>query len=430
MGATSRARSGCWPTGAAGEPPTGEPAHEALRHDACGTPLEARWYCPTCERSVADRDVARDPFALSRRCDYALRSDHGRPALGTRDAGARPPGRCARADPAAEPPGTPAPLGPRGRPDAAPAATTCCMSVLGPDLRRDRDHGARARRAARQPARQAVRADRAAAPASSPRPTPIVRIWRSAWAWMPVDRGKGSFRLAWVVVSVIGLTALRRGRPPRADCVAGHGRTSTAGRDGRSTRPRRRVGGVPRWMAASLNFCPRCGSALCVRGQSPARTATACRAPPAATSLYVNPRLVVTTLPGHRCRRDRADPARHRARAWANGRSPAASSRSTRRSTRPRSARRCEETGLLVEPGEIVGLYTRLEAAVVTIVFEAADRRRDADADARGDRDPGLSPPRPSPGPRSRSARRPGRCATGSSCADPDVPWPERVRGV
>ena len=36
----------------------------------------------------------------------------------------------------------------------------------------------------------------------------IVRIWRSAWAWMPVDRGKGWFRLAWVAVSVIGLTAL------------------------------------------------------------------------------------------------------------------------------------------------------------------------------------------------------------------------------
>ena len=36
----------------------------------------------------------------------------------------------------------------------------------------------------------------------------IVRIWRSAWAWMPVDRGKGWFRLAWVVVSVIGLAAL------------------------------------------------------------------------------------------------------------------------------------------------------------------------------------------------------------------------------
>ena len=32
-----------------------------------------------------------------------------------------------------------------------------------------------------------------------------VRIWRSAWAWMPVDRGRGLFRIAWVVVSLIGL---------------------------------------------------------------------------------------------------------------------------------------------------------------------------------------------------------------------------------
>ncbi|HEY7969441.1 MAG TPA: hypothetical protein VID95_05545 [Candidatus Limnocylindrales bacterium] len=36
----------------------------------------------------------------------------------------------------------------------------------------------------------------------------VVRIWRSAWAWMPVDRTKGLFRLAWVVVSVVGLAAL------------------------------------------------------------------------------------------------------------------------------------------------------------------------------------------------------------------------------
>ncbi len=27
---------------------------EPLRHDVCGTPLEARWHCPTCERLVAD----------------------------------------------------------------------------------------------------------------------------------------------------------------------------------------------------------------------------------------------------------------------------------------------------------------------------------------------------------------------------------------
>lgn len=36
----------------------------------------------------------------------------------------------------------------------------------------------------------------------------IVRIWRSAWAWMAVDRGRAWFRLAWVAVSVVGLAAL------------------------------------------------------------------------------------------------------------------------------------------------------------------------------------------------------------------------------
>ena len=36
----------------------------------------------------------------------------------------------------------------------------------------------------------------------------VVRIWRSAWAWMPVDRAKGWFRLAWVGASLVGLTAL------------------------------------------------------------------------------------------------------------------------------------------------------------------------------------------------------------------------------
>ena len=32
-----------------------------------------------------------------------------------------------------------------------------------------------------------------------------IRIWRSAWAWMPVDRGRGLFRLSWVVVSLVFL---------------------------------------------------------------------------------------------------------------------------------------------------------------------------------------------------------------------------------
>lgn len=36
----------------------------------------------------------------------------------------------------------------------------------------------------------------------------VVRIWRSAWAWMAVDRARGLFRLAWVAVSLVGLGAL------------------------------------------------------------------------------------------------------------------------------------------------------------------------------------------------------------------------------
>ena len=30
---------------------------EPLRHAACGTPLEARWYCPTCARAVEGREA-------------------------------------------------------------------------------------------------------------------------------------------------------------------------------------------------------------------------------------------------------------------------------------------------------------------------------------------------------------------------------------
>lgn len=32
-----------------------------------------------------------------------------------------------------------------------------------------------------------------------------LRIWRSAWAWLPVDRGRGLFRFAWLGAAVIGI---------------------------------------------------------------------------------------------------------------------------------------------------------------------------------------------------------------------------------
>ncbi len=32
-----------------------------------------------------------------------------------------------------------------------------------------------------------------------------LRFWRSAWAWMPIDRGRGLFRIAWAGAALIGI---------------------------------------------------------------------------------------------------------------------------------------------------------------------------------------------------------------------------------
>ncbi len=32
-----------------------------------------------------------------------------------------------------------------------------------------------------------------------------LRIWRSAWAWMPINRNRGMFRLAWLAASGLGI---------------------------------------------------------------------------------------------------------------------------------------------------------------------------------------------------------------------------------
>ena len=54
------ARCGCWPTGA----PATASRREPPRHDACGTPVEARWWCPTCEQPVGEEDAARPALRL------------------------------------------------------------------------------------------------------------------------------------------------------------------------------------------------------------------------------------------------------------------------------------------------------------------------------------------------------------------------------
>jgi ADP-ribose pyrophosphatase YjhB (NUDIX family) len=127
--------------------------------------------------------------------------------------------------------------------------------------------------------------------------------------------------------------------------------------------------GVPRWIAASLNFCSRCGAELVyeiVTGED--RDRHAC--PACGHIAYVNPRLVVTTLPITDAGeivliRRGIEPG---IGSWAQ---PGGFLEVDETVHQAAIRETFEETGLLVEPGEIVGLYTRLEAAVVTIVFEA-----------------------------------------------------------
>jgi ADP-ribose pyrophosphatase YjhB (NUDIX family) len=140
------------------------------------------------------------------------------------------------------------------------------------------------------------------------------------------------------------------------------------GPDGRSTDiPSGR--GVPHWLAASLKFCSNCGSALVfgsVAGED--RDRLAC--PTCGHIAYVNPRLVVTTFPITEAGeivliRRGIEPGMG---LWAQ---PGGFLEVDETVNQGAIRETWEETGLLVEPGEIVGLYTRLEASVVTIVYEA-----------------------------------------------------------
>jgi ADP-ribose pyrophosphatase YjhB (NUDIX family) len=140
------------------------------------------------------------------------------------------------------------------------------------------------------------------------------------------------------------------------------------GPDGRSTDVPSGAG-VPAWLAASLNFCTRCGSPLRL-GPIPGEDRERLGCAECGHVVYVNPRLVVTTLPIT----DRGEIVLIRRGiepgkgSWAQ---PGGFLEVDETVNQAAVRETFEETGLLVEPGEIVGLYTRLEASVVTIAFEA-----------------------------------------------------------
>ncbi len=127
--------------------------------------------------------------------------------------------------------------------------------------------------------------------------------------------------------------------------------------------------GVPRWMAHHLNFCSSCGTSLsfgAIPGED--RDRLSCRS--CGHIVYVNPRLVVTTLPitddGEIVLLRRGiEPGLG---SWAQ---PGGFLEVDETVNQAAIRETWEETRLIVEPGEIVGLYTRLEVAVVTIAFEA-----------------------------------------------------------
>jgi len=128
-------------------------------------------------------------------------------------------------------------------------------------------------------------------------------------------------------------------------------------------------GGVPAWLAATLNYCSRCGMELTfgeIEGED--RQRLGC--PSCGHIAYVNPRLVVTTIPvtddGRIVLLRRGiEPGRG---LWAQ---PGGFLEVDETVTEAAVRETLEETGLIVQPGEIVGLYSRLEAAVVVLAFEA-----------------------------------------------------------
>ncbi len=127
--------------------------------------------------------------------------------------------------------------------------------------------------------------------------------------------------------------------------------------------------GAPRWIERVLNYCSNCGTAL-VAGIPPTEHRERMACPRCGFIAYVNPRLVVTTIPvtddGRALLLRRGiEPGRGK---WAQ---PGGFMEIDESVAEAATRETLEETGLLVEPGAIVGLYTRLEAAVVVLVFEA-----------------------------------------------------------
>jgi ADP-ribose pyrophosphatase YjhB (NUDIX family) len=146
------------------------------------------------------------------------------------------------------------------------------------------------------------------------------------------------------------------------------GRGSRRGPDGRST-DLLMGGGVPSWLAASITNCASCGGRLELRAVAgEERPRLVCQ--DCGQITYVNPRLVTTALPITEAGevvllRRGFEPGRG---LWAQ---PGGFLEVDETPTEGAARETFEEIGLVIVPESIVGLYARLEAAVIVLAYEA-----------------------------------------------------------
>jgi len=129
------------------------------------------------------------------------------------------------------------------------------------------------------------------------------------------------------------------------------------------------VDGMPSWLRPSLGFCSRCGSGLTL-GSVPGEHRERLWCAACGFIAYVNPRMVVTTLPltedgGLVLLRRAIEPAYG---TWAQ---PGGFLESDETAIQGAVRETLEETGLVVVPTAISGIYSQPSAAVVVVVYES-----------------------------------------------------------
>ena len=128
--------------------------------------------------------------------------------------------------------------------------------------------------------------------------------------------------------------------------------------------------GAPTWLGPTLRNCCRCGGLL-VYGPVPGEDRERHSCTVCGQVTYVNPRLVVTTLPvthdDELVLIRRAIPPGYG--TWAQ---PGGFLEADETVIQGAVRETLEETGLVVEPSGIVGIYSRPQAAVVVIAYQAA----------------------------------------------------------